>query len=303
MFQNITEESYRGERCSIKEDTKINVNPILKEIFKYQNVAIYILTFLMSTVSIKNDIMPFGLAMIAACLGGTVPVIMAFISAGIGTFAVGGGSAFGSFFAVTIIYFALNLIFKPKVAIEERNEILKTGGRLFWAYIIVEFIKNIQGIFLVYDLFIGVISASLVYVFYKIFVNGLIVIKDFRLKKAFAIEELIGSVIIVAIASIAVSKVNILNLNMANIIITFMIMVLGWKNGMLLGAATGVSTGLALSLMENSDILQVSIFAISGVFAGLLNKFGKIGVIVRIHIRKLFFNLHNKWKHNYNNIF
>lgn len=301
MFQNITEETYRGNQD--EENTRINMKPILKEIFKYQNIIIYILTFLMSTISIRNEIMPFGLAMIAACLGGTVPIIVVFISAGIGTLIGNGGAAFGNFIVTAIIYFALTLIFKPKVAIEERNEVLKTGGRLFWAYIIVEFIKNIKGIFLMYDLFIGIISATLVYVFYKIFVNGLIVIKDFKIKKAFTIEELIGAIVIIAIASSAFNQINILSLNISNIIIIFMIMLLGWKNGMLLGATAGISTGLALSLMGDTSVFQISVFAVSGILAGFLNKFGKIGVIVRIYIRKLYSYIYNKWKYNNNNIF
>jgi len=274
MFQNITEE------VDTEESKKINIKPILKELFKAQNVVIYILTFLMSTISIKNDIFPFGLAMIAAALSGTVPVVLVFISAGIGTLVGNGVDAFSNLFFISIVYFILIIIFKPKIAVEERNEVLKTGGRIFIAYIIVEVIKNMQGIFLIYDLFMSVISGAIIYVFYKIFVNGLIVIKEYRIKTAYTKEELIGAVVIIAIASLAFDKINIFSLNITNVIIVFMIMVLGWKNGMVLGATAGISTGLALSLGQGSNIFQMCVFAVSGILAGLLNRFGKIGVII-----------------------
>lgn len=166
------------------------------------------------------------------------------------------------------------------MALEERNEQLKTGGKLFWACLIINIIKNMNGIFLMYDVFMAVIAAAITYVFYKIFVNGLIVIKNVRLKNVFSIEELIGASIIIAIASLAFNNFNIYNLNIANIIIMFIIMVLGWKNGMILGGTAGISIGLAMSLSGQVTILQITMFAVSGVIAGILNKFGKIGVIL-----------------------
>jgi len=274
MFQNLTEEINAEER------RKTNIKPILKEIFKPQNIVIYILTFLMATLSIRNEIIPFGLAMVAACLGGTVPIIAVFIVAGIGTLVGNGANAFVNFTVISVIYFILNLMFRPKVAVEERNEVYKTGGRLFWAYVIVETIKNMQGVFLIYDLFISIISGAIIYVFYKVFVNGLIVIKEFKVKKAFTIEELIAGAVIIAIASLAFNEISIASISISNVIIIFMIMLMGWKNGIMMGATTGIATGLALSLGQSSNIFQMCIFAVSGILAGLLSKFGKIGVIV-----------------------
>lgn len=179
-----------------------------------------------------------------------------------------------------IIYFALVVIKKPKVAVEERNEILKTGGRLFWANLIITFFQNIQGDILVYDFFMAVVSASLTYVFYKIFVNGIAVIKDLNEKRAFTIEELISCCIIVAIATLVFDYLTIFNLQVSNIIIAFLIMVLGWKNGLLVGCTSGLSIGLVLSMIEQQNSIQMAVFAVCGILAGIFNKFGKIGVIV-----------------------
>jgi stage II sporulation protein E len=59
-----------------------------------------------------------------------------------------------------------------------------------------------------------------------------------------------------------------------------MIMVLGWKNGMLVGATCGVATGLAISFSVDTSFIEILMFAVSGIFSGLLNRFGKIGVII-----------------------
>ena len=277
MFQNVADVENRTGR---REERSNDIIYRLKMIFKYQNVIIYVLTFLMSTLSIKGQIVPFGLAMMAACVGESVPLIGVFISAILGTCIGNGAASLGNFIFVSIVYFALVLFFKEKVAVEERNEIVKTGGKLFAACFIVSLIKSFIGVFLLYDVFMGAISASIVYVFYKIFVNGLACIKEFNEKKAFTIEELIAAVLIIALASCTFNSVNIFSLNLSNIIIIFMIMVLGWKNGMLVGAVSGISIGLAISFIDGTSFVQISMFAISGILSGFLNRFGKLGVII-----------------------
>ena len=277
MFQNIADMG--SEQESINNKTN-DIKYRLKEIFKYQNVIIYILTLLLSTLTIKNQIMPFGLAMVAACVGETVPMIGVFLMALIGTAISMQKSAVSNFIVTSIIYFILVLFFKAKVAVEERNEVVKTGGKLFAACMIVSIIKCFTGIFLLYDVFMSIISSSIVYVFYKLFVNGLAFIKDFNIKKAFTMEELIAGVLIISLASLSLKDSNIFSLNLSNIIIIFMIMVLGWKNGMVTGAVSGISIGLAISFVDGTSLVQISMFAISGILSGLLNRFGKIGVIL-----------------------
>lgn len=277
MFQNIT------ESVDEQENNKVQVkklNLIVKELLKVQNIMVFIVTLLMSTLSIEGEIAPFGLAMVSACLSTGIPVFGVIIAGGIGTLIGNGVSAFLNFILSSIIYFALVLIFKPKVAVEERNELLKTGSRLIIASFIVAFFQNIKGIVLAYDVFMAIISALLNYAFYKIFVNGLAIIKNWNIKKAFTLEELIGGAIILAIASIAFNNVTVFNLHISNIIVIFLIMVLGWKNGMLVGCTAGLSIGLVISMIELQNGSQIAVFAVAGILAGLFNKFGKIGVIV-----------------------
>lgn len=277
MFQNIAGMEGAERRA---KNASSSLQYRLKEIFKYQNVIIYVLTLLMSTLSIKGEIVPFGLAMVAACVGESVPLIAVYIMSIIGTAIGSGATGIGNFIVTSIVYFLLVLIFRTKIAVEDRNEEVKTGGKLFTSCLIVSIVKSFIGIFLVYDIFMAVISASIVYVFYKIFVNGLSFIKNLNIKKAFTLEELIAGVLIISIASVAFSGLNIFSLSISNILIIFMIMVLGWKYGMVVGAVSGIAIGLCTSLVDGTSFIQISMFAISGILSGILNKFGKLGVIV-----------------------
>lgn len=281
MFQNITENAnskMRRDDFVGQEENKINL--ILKEMFSFNNCIIYLLTFLVSMVSIKHEILPFGLAILAACMGGTVPIFMVYIVSLISTGIFHGGSGLASYFYTSLIFFLLVFVFKPKVSLEDRNEVFKVGSRLAFASFIYNLIKNIRGVFLVYDVFLGLVISALTYTFYKIFVNGIVVIRDFKLKKAFTVEELIAAALIIAIALSVFQKVTVFSLSISNILIIFVIMTLGWKNGMLIGGTAGLSIGLALTLIGNFNLLQLTVFAVSGILAGTLSYFGKIGVIV-----------------------
>ena len=208
MFQNASEMLKHEELNEKIYNTLYRV----KQIFRYQNLIIYFITFLISTLSIKGEFSPFGLAIMAACVGETIPLIGVYIMAVTGT-AIGSGlTGAGEFLIISIIYFILVLLFKTNVAIEERNEMMKTGGKIFTATLIFSIAKSFVNVFLLYDVFMGIISSALIYVFYKIFVNGLNFIKEFGIKEAFALEELIAGAIIISLASLAFNSLNIFSL-------------------------------------------------------------------------------------------
>lgn len=277
MFQNIADMDAQEE--NIKENNTIYR---LKNIFRYQNIIIYILTFLMSTLSIKGNIVPFGLAMVAACVGETVPLIGVYLSAIIGTFVGNGAAATGDFVGTSIIYFLLVLFVKTKIAIDERNESVKSGGKLFSAIMIVTAIESYRSSFNMYDMFMGAVNASIVYVFYKIFVNGLATIRDLNEKKAFTIEELVASVIIASVAIVALSRMHLFGFSISNILTIVLIMSLGWKHGVLVGIVTGVAVGLSITFVEGITGLELFVYMGSGMVAAILGRLGKVCVVLEV---------------------
>ena len=288
MFQNIAEGNIQNDKEKVKLNNKIWL--ICKELFKFQNIVIYVITLLISMISIREAYIPLGLAMVAACLGSTVPIFLVYIVALIGTGIGLGNSALVSFFYISILYFIFIALFKPKICTEERNEVYKTGSRLFWAYMVSSVIKNWTSNIWLADLFYAAVYAGIMYVFYKIFVNGIVVIKDYMHKKAFTIEEMVGATVIISLACSIFANIQIYQMSLCSIIIIFMIMVLGWKNGMLVGATSGIAIGLTTSFVQATDLITILIFSISGILAGFLNKFGKPGVIIGFVLGNLILN-------------
>ena len=271
MYQTVTDELGKNKRLRNKL--------ILKEVFKFQNVIIYILSFLISTISIRNGVAPFSIAILAACVGNSIPMLGVFISIIIGICLTGNMNILLEFILISVIYLVLVLLFKNKVAVEDRNEGIKTGGKVFWAVLLVMYFKNFKHDAFMYRALMSSVIGAITYVYYKVFVNGITVVENIRQKKAYSVEELIAMTVLIGVASLPLSKIQVFDLNLSNIVIIFMIMFLGLKNGMMIGATSGVALSLAICMYDQTTLLQVTIYAMAGILSGLLNKFGKIGVI------------------------
>ncbi len=274
MYQNVSDNTVDDD--SLKEN---KINLLLKELFKPHNIIIYIITFLVSMVEIRNEILPFGLAIVAACMGSTIPIFMVYVVSIISVAIFHGMAGCSSYFYTSLIFFLLIFMFKPKVFDYDRNEVFKVGTRLFFSSFIYFVLKNIKGTFLASDVFFGFIISALTYTFYKIFVNGIVVIRDITKKRAFTVEEVIAASILLAISFSVFKDIRIFELSIVNIFVVFLIMVLGWKNGIIIGGTSGLALGATLTLIGNINSFQLLIFLVSGILAGLLSKLGKIGVI------------------------
>ncbi len=279
MFQNLANSAEELNKKDVKEKNKnINLDKI-KDIFTIQNIIIYILSFLISTVSIKDGLFPFGFAFFVAACSSTIPAGLVLVTTSLGILISQGSGAFLIYFLNILIFLLTVVIIKPYVQ-EDRNEVTKLGINLIIASAIVQAIKCFTGTFLIYDVITSIITVILTYIFYKIFVNSIGVLENFGTKSAFTIEEIIGATIIVAISAVAVSKYRIFGISIANVLSIFLILVLAWKNGVLVGSTIGVSIGLILGIIGVITPAQVLAFSISGLLAGAVNKLGKVGVII-----------------------
>ena len=266
MFQNISNSDVYQED-TVKEN---RINLLLKEIFKPRNCMIYLLTFLLSMVEIKKGILPFGLAIVGACLGSTIPIFMVYMVSLISVAIFHGGVGFSNYFYTSLLFFLLIFFFKPKISTEERNEIFKVGTRLFVASFIYCIIQNIQGTFVVSDVFIGFIFSLFTYAFYKIFVNGIVVFRDYPQKEAFTIEEIIAASILFVIAISVFENIKIFQYSMSYILIIVLLVYIGIKYGITFGAMTGIAVGASLTLIAPIELFTILVFILSGAVSGVL---------------------------------
>lgn len=284
MFQNITKDSSENQEFYDEEVKKVNTKDVVKRLFAKQNIILYIVTFMISMVGFDNSsllfsLTPFGLAIIAAALGNNRPIGIMYILSLIGTFIGFGFTNLLVYFITTIVFFISILIIRPRLQ-EDVNEKKKIGGHLFFSVLIVQIIPMFFRTFYVFDLLTSIMLAITTLIFYKIFVNSITVIVDFGTRRAFSIEEVIGTSLLLAIAITAFRDLNIFGFSIKNILSILIVLVLGWKNGLLVGATGGITIGTVLGVITETEPLMIAVYAVSGLIAGLLNRFGRIGVIV-----------------------
>ncbi len=284
MFQNIQKniQEQNDEEQTIKQ--KIPVKEILKGLFSLQNVALFIVAFAVSMVGFQSEnmllsISPFAISFLAAMLSNYKSIGVTYILTLIGTFISFGANSLLIYFLTTLVFFVFVLLKRPK-EIENVNEQRRLGMHLFLAVLITQIVPMFFRSFYIYDLLTSIMLAISSYVFYKIFANSIFMLEEFKTKKAYSIEEVMGTSLLLAISICALGNLTIFGFSIRNILCILLVLILGWKNGMLVGATGGITIGVVLGIIQNGDPVMIAAYAISGMLAGLFYKLGKIGVVV-----------------------
>lgn len=275
MFQNINSDAEEIIEDVQSNETKKR-NKILQNAFSKQNIILYIISFMISTVGISTDIAPFAISVLASCLSNSIPIGIVYVLTCIGTLIGLGTNQFLLYILTSLVFVGIVMIKRPDY---DENGRVKLTVRLAIACLVVKLGGLLFNEFLVYDLLQGIMYTISACVFYKIFTGSINVIKDFKIKQAFSVEEVIGASLIIAIAVAGFKDITIFNYSVKNILSILIVLILGWQNGVLIGATSGITIGVVLGIIGQGDIMQVAAYAISGMIAGLLNRLGKPGVI------------------------
>lgn len=284
MFQNISRDFTEEQNEDVKLNKKENMGEVIKRLFAKQNIMLYVIAFMVSMVGFSSNnlifsIVPFGLAFIAAALSNRQPIGIMYVLSLIGTFLKFGTNNTLTYIATSLVFFILVLIVRPRIQ-EGMNENRKIGGHLFFAVFLVQVIPMFFRTFYVFDLLTSIMLGITTYIFYKIFVSSITMIREFGEKRAFTIEEVMGTSLLLSIAIATFGDFCIFGFSVKNILSILIVLVLGWKNGILVGATGGITIGVVLGIIGGSDPVMIAVYAVSGMIAGMLNRFGRIGVIV-----------------------
>lgn len=283
MFQNISRDLNSDGNNYEENDKKVNIKDVIKKLFAKENLVLYVITFLISMVGFSENSLilsfaPFGLAIIAGALSNNRPIGVMYVLSLIGTFISFGLTNLLVYFLTSLVFFIAILIRRPRIQ-ENVNEKKKIGGHLFFAVLMVQVVPMFFRDFYVFELLSGIMLGITTIIFYKIFANSITLIIDFGTKRAFTIEEVIGTSLLLAITVTAFDALDIFGFSIKNILSILIVLVLGWKNGMLVGATGGITIGAVLGIITGTEPVMIAAYAISGLIAGLLNRFGRIGVI------------------------
>ena len=252
----------------------------LKNLVNINNVIIYIISFMVSTIGMGQEVSPFSIAIVGASLAGGVPAIGIVVAGLLGNLVGTGITGVLNYTIIIIMLLVLISVKPPKENDEYKNEQMQIAGHIFMSIIIIMAAKLILTKFTIGELLLNITLAVFSVVFYKIFVNSISVIKGITEKNAFSIEEVIGASLLLSIGISSLGEISILGLSIRNILCILIVLILGWKNGILIGTTSGVTIGVTLGIIAQYNPQIIAVYAISGMIAGMLNRLGKIGVIL-----------------------
>lgn len=261
MFQNIEGVATEDINYSKKKIKKIS--GIFSNVFELRNIAIYVITLMLSMVGFGGELSPFCISIFAACFANTIPLLGVVIVSLIGTGIKFGLAGLLSYMLTALVMIATFFIIKPLYNEEERNEKVKVSKNVFISTLLVGLARVMISGFTIYDLLVSFTFAVIAVVFYKIFVNSLVLLQDFTIRRAFSIEEVIGSSLLLAIAVSCFGDLSIFGFNIRNILSILIVMFLGWKNGVLVGTTAGVTIGVTIGIIANTEPIMIAAYAIS----------------------------------------
>lgn len=283
MFQGVAGDYNRKNHGKDVKYNQIDVKDLLLKLFSVRNIIIYVISFLISMVNFGGDsslgIAPFSLSIVAASASCGIPISVVYIATILGSFIGLGADATGSYFLISIVFFITLFIFKAKKQ-EDVNEKAMFGKNIILSIILVKIIPMLFSSVNISSMVVALMLCITTYVFYKVFVNSLDVIYDYGYKTVFSIEEIMGAAVLISIAISAFGPITILGYSLKNILCILIVLILGWKSGVLLGTVGGVTIGVVLGIIGNEPPIVIAAFAIAGMLSGILSKIGRIGVII-----------------------
>ena len=70
-----------------------------------------------------------------------------------------------------------------------------------------------------------------------------------------------------AISISCLGKYTILGVSISNVLNILIVLILGWKNGILVGTTAGVTIGVTLGVITGTEPIMIAAYAISGMLA------------------------------------
>lgn len=239
-----------------------------------KNIISYVVSLLVSFCGLSTGTSPFGLSIFGAIETIKVPLLIPFILISLVTVFKFGFIALLKFVLSAVAYVGV------KAFIKTENTKTNNVAKLLVSTALIEGLFLLFSDTLIYDSLHAVFNTITVGIFYLIFAAGLPAIADMGEERVSSTEELLSTGILISVIFSSFGNFEFLGITLGSIVSILTIMILGWKKGPSIGAASGIAIALILGMMGQANITTVAAYGLSGLLAGLLSRFGKFGAVL-----------------------
>ncbi|RAL23186.1 stage II sporulation protein E [Thermoflavimicrobium daqui] len=147
--------------------------------------------------------------------------------------------------------------------------------------------------FSVYQLMLSTLDILLSWILSLIFIHSLPLVTVKKKRLTLRPEEIVCLVILVGSVMTGTMGWFVWDLSIVHIVSRYIVLVLAFVGGAMLGSSMGVVTGIILSLSDPKAMLEISLLAFAGLLAGLMKEGKKIGVSFGFLFGSLMLNLYD----------
>lgn len=250
----------------------------IKYLFSFKNVLFMVFSFVLSSQMFEGGYPALSIALFGVANIFNVPLLLVGVFSGLGLLVtnITIGMAV-KIFAIFVIFILITSL----INIEGLTKKYATLLKLMISVVIVEVVSGLIGGTLFSNILVTLQTLLTVSIFYMVFVPGVYVVLNSKDGYAYSKEETIAGVIMLATLTSIFSGLKLYNVSVMNILLFLIVLIYGWKTDSFVGGIAGIVSGLILTLISsNVDIVMIVMLGFSGMIAGVLSKFGKLGVIV-----------------------
>lgn len=248
------------------------------DILKYGIFIIF--SILISFVNIKfnneNIVIPISVAFVIAMIANDIPIGGVLVAEAITLGFRFGTDGFG-IYIVEILMFILSIFILKPIEIKMDSEKYKLGKRVVIITIITSMLMYMKKYPFYAVCEFTIFSLCLEYIFYKIFSNGINVIKNFGKSKAYSEIEIISAGVFLAVAIIPLSALHEkIALMISGILIMADLWLVTSKLKLKYGMVASIVFCAIAFIMVDEPMRYFAYFIFIGLFSALLNRMNKI---------------------------
>ena len=248
------------------------------DILKYGIFIIF--SILISFVNIKfnneNIVIPISVAFVIAMIANDIPIGGVLVAEAI-TFGFRFGTGGFGIYIVEILMFILSIFILKPIEIKMDSEKYKLGKRVVIITIITSMLMYMKKYPFYAVCEFTIFSLCLEYIFYKIFSNGINVIKNFGKSKAYSEIEIISAGVFIAVAIIPLFSLHgKITLMISGILIMADLWLVTSKLKLKYGMVASIVFSVLGFIMFDEPMHYFAYFIFIGLFSALLNRMNKI---------------------------
>ncbi len=246
---------------------------LLLNLLSRENIIALTMAFMLGRASYVGGFLPVGVSAFAAATGLGISRFLTavFILGGMATNRA--GEQIYAAAAAMLIFSVISSSFNKSGS----KTVLKYSVTALASVLIPSFILAYLNGFLLYDVLKAVLDSLIAFLLVFIFRNAALLLDETRRKQPLSSEESISVAVVAALALSGLSSISVAGVSLRNVISILAILLFSFKCGPGVGAATGVTIGLMVSISSQAAPIVIGSYAFCGLLAGIFRALGKPG--------------------------